>query len=80
MGWSVRDLNRRIPMAEDFHDRLTALLPLALETLASVMEGSGPDSSRLAAARDVLDRCGGKGRSLGGGPVEVTIRDPDEGR
>lgn len=67
-------------MAEDIHDRLTALLPLALETLASVMEGPGPDSSRLAAARDVLDRCGGKARGPGVGPVEVTIRDPDEGR
>lgn len=67
-------------MTEDFHDRLTALLPLALETLASVMEGSGPDSSRLAAARDVLDRCGGKGRLPGSGPVEVLIRDTDEPR
>ena len=74
----MRNLNRRIPLAEDFHERLTALLPLALETLASVMEGSGPDSSRLAAARDVLDRCGGKGRPPGNGPVEVTIREPDD--
>jgi hypothetical protein len=33
---------------------------LALETLAEIMRGTGQDSAKLAAAREVLDRAHGK--------------------
>lgn len=39
------------------------LAPLALETLRDLMQGSGSDASRLAAAREVLDRAHGKARA-----------------
>ena len=45
------------------------LSALALDTLEAIMKGGGPDTIRLAAAREVLDR--GHGRpKLGGAGVE----------
>lgn len=54
------------------------LAPAALETLGEIMRGTGSDSARLAAAREVLDRAHGKARSRGEGggdeeQEEVTV-------
>ncbi|HEY8003837.1 MAG TPA: hypothetical protein VIE16_06385 [Phenylobacterium sp.] len=38
---------------------------LALETLGSIMRGTGQDAVKLAAAREVLDRAHGKPRAAG---------------
>jgi hypothetical protein len=46
--------------AKDLQASARQMSDLALETLAKIMEGDGQDSTRLAAAREVLDRAHGK--------------------
>lgn len=46
--------------AGELKDEAKRLSGLALETLASIMRGTGQDSAKLAAAREVLDRAHGK--------------------
>lgn len=55
------------------------LVPLALETLTKIMKGDGADASRIAAAREVLDRAGGKpkagdGEAAKDGGLTVVVR------
>lgn len=56
--------------AVDLRDAARALTVLALETLESIMRGAGSDASRLAAAREILDRGHGKARA--------GVEDPDD--
>ena len=46
--------------AKDLKAAAQGMSALALTTLAKIMEGTGQDSARLAAAREVLDRGHGK--------------------
>lgn len=64
--------------AVDVREAARDLAPLALETLESIMRDGSTDTAKLAAAREVLDRAGGKPRAGDGGgdpgPLTVTIR------
>jgi hypothetical protein len=62
----------------DVRERAMSLAGRAFATLENIMQSGGSDTARLAAAREVLDRAGGKpragGAEAGGGPHTVTIR------
>jgi hypothetical protein len=62
----------------DVRERALSLAGRAFDTLDNIMQSGGSDTARLAAAREVLDRAGGKPRAGGaeavGGPHTVTIR------
>ncbi|WP_374576093.1 hypothetical protein [Phenylobacterium sp.] len=66
------------PPPADLREAARSIAGLAMETLEKIMRESGSDTARLAAAREVLDRAGGKpkaGEPAGeGGPVTVVIR------
>lgn len=66
------------PPPADLREAARSITGLAMETLEDIMRESGSDAARLAAAREVLDRAGGKPKAGGSdseaGPVTVTIR------
>jgi len=57
------------------HERLLALVDPAITALAQLIESADSDAVRLAAARDVLDRCGLKSveRVESSGHLTITI-------
>lgn len=50
---------------------------LALETLAAIMQGTGQDSTKLAAAREVLDRAHGKPKAAPRPKPKPQIKAPE---
>ena len=49
--------------ASDLRDKAQTLGALALETLEGILRGGGSDTSKIAAAREVLDRAYGKSKA-----------------
>jgi len=69
--------------AAEVRDAARALAPLAFETLADIMRCGSPDTARLAAAKEVLDRAHGKSKASEADPADtegltVVIRRFDE--
>jgi len=57
--------------AAEVRDAARALAPLAFETLADIMRCGSPDTARLAAAKEVLDRAHGKSKASDAEPAEA---------
>lgn len=56
----MADEEKKASPAEEMKRATRGFTTLAIETLAGIMNGSGQDSVKLAAAREILDRAYGK--------------------
>lgn len=71
---------RAVRRRKDPREAVAALAPLAIQTLSDIMQGSGSETARIAAAREVLDRVHGKGKTgeAEGGLTVVVRRFSDD--
>jgi len=65
--------------ADELKKAARDLTDLALQTLKAIMEGTGQDSVKLGAAREVLDRAHGKPKAAAKPPTKKPKTATDEG-